>query len=77
MFHTIPIQTQSTSHSTHLCMTFDLCCDEIVKYLRKLCEVDVDQLSLEVETQERKEVAFLYFNQLVVTLYKTNTQYGN
>ena len=43
-----------------------------MEYLGKLCEVDVDELCLEIETHERKEVSLLDLNQLIVALH-TNT----
>ena len=58
----------------HLRVTFDLCRDEVMKYLRKLCEVDVDQLSLQIQTQEGEEVTLLNFNQLVIPLYTWHGQ---
>ena len=58
-----------TRHIPHLCVTFDLCGDEVMKDLRELCEVDVDQLSLQIQTQEREEIALLNFYQLVVSLH--------
>ena len=53
----------------HLRVTFDLCRDEIMKDLGELCEVDVDQLSLQIQTQEREEVTLLDFYQLIIPLY--------
>lgn len=49
-------------------MSLDLCGHEVVEDLGELGEVDVDQLSLQVQTQEREKVPFLNLNQLVVSL---------
>lgn len=56
-------------------MTLDLCGHEVVEDLRELGEVDVDQLSLQVQTQEREKVPFLDLNQLIVSLDNRQVPY--
>ena len=54
---------------THLCVTFDLCGDEVVEDLGQLSEVDVDQLSLQVQAQQGEEIPLLNLNQLIIPLH--------
>ena len=54
--------------TTNLCMSLDLSGDKVSEDLRDLCQVDVNELSLQVQTEERKEVPFLNLNQLIVPL---------
>lgn len=44
--------------------------------LWQLRKVDMDQLCLQIQTEERKKVAFLYLNQLIVSLYTQHTAYS-
>lgn len=54
--------------STHLCVSLDLSCSEVFKHLRELGKVDVDELGFQIQTEQRKKVAFLNQNQLIVSL---------
>ena len=49
-------------------VSLDLGGHQVVEDLGELGQVDVDQLSLEVQTEQRKEVPFLNLQQLVVSL---------
>ena len=55
-------------HLTHFCVSVYLVVNELSEYLWKLSEVDVDQLCLEIETEQRKEVPLFNQNQLIVSL---------
>ena len=47
------------THSTYQGVTLDLGGHQVVEDLGQLGQVDMDQLSLEVQTEQRKEVPFL------------------
>ena len=54
--------------STHLCVSLDLSCSEVFKHLGELGKVDMDELGFQIQTEQRKKVAFLNQNQLIVSL---------
>ena len=56
-------------------VSLDLGGHQVVEDLGELGQVDVDQLSLEVQTEQRKEVPFLNLQQLVVSLQYTYTEF--
>ena len=59
--------------NTYLGVTFDLGGDQIVEYLGELGEVDVDQLSLQVQAKQREKIPLLNFNQLIISLRGEDT----
>lgn len=57
-------------------MSFDLCCNQLFKNLSQLSKIDMNKLSLQVQTKQRKEVSLLYSYQLVISLKYSRNHYN-
>ena len=69
----VRVECEIKTATANLHVSVDLGVGEVLEDLWELGQVDVDELRLQIQAEQREEVTLLHYNQLVVSLKVTST----